>query len=58
MGKSRLSETSLMLSWQPTHTQRLRLEYRNQDADHMEGADNAITVHYQIGFGAHAAHSF
>ena len=41
---SRLDETSVMLSWQPTHTQRLRLEYRHQDADHMEGADNAITV--------------
>jgi hypothetical protein len=55
---SRLTETSVMLSWQPTHTQRLRLEYKHQDADHMEGADNAITLHYQIGFGAHAAHGF
>ena len=55
---SRLSETSVMVSWQPTHTQRLRLEYRHQDADNMEGADNAITIHYQIGFGAHAAHTF
>ncbi len=55
---SRLSETGVMISWQPTHTQRLRLEYRHQDANNMEGADNAITLHYQIGFGAHAAHSF
>lgn len=55
---SRLSETSVMVSWQPTHTQRLRLEYRHQDANNMEGADNAITLHYQIGFGAHAAHTF
>jgi hypothetical protein len=54
----RLSETSVMLSWQPTHTQRLRLEYRHQDANNLEGADNAITIHYQIGFGAHAAHTF
>jgi len=56
--ESRLNETSIMLSWQPTHTQRLRLQYIHQDADNVEGADNAITLHYQIGFGAHAAHSF
>jgi hypothetical protein len=55
---SHLTETSVMLSWMPTHTQRLRLEYKHQDANHMEGAGNAITLHYQIGFGAHAAHSF
>lgn len=55
---NRLSETAVMLSWQPTHTQRLRLEYRHQDAENMDGADNAITVQYQIGFGAHAAHGF
>lgn len=53
-----LDETSLMLSWQPTHTQRVRLEYRHQDANNLHGADNAITLHYQIGFGAHAAHGF
>lgn len=56
--KSRLDETSIMLSWQPTHTQRVRLEFTHQNANNMEGADNAVTVHYQIGFGAHAAHSF
>ncbi|MFW1678315.1 outer membrane beta-barrel protein [Pontibacter sp. JAM-7] len=56
--QGRLTETTVMLSWQPTHSQRLRLEYRHQDAAHMEGADNAITLNYQIGFGAHAAHSF
>ena len=55
---SELNETSVMLSWQPTHTQRLRLEYRHQDAKNMEGEDNAITLQYQIGFGAHAAHGF
>jgi len=56
--EGQLTETSLMVSWQPTHTQRLRLQFTHQDADNMEGADNAITLNYQIGFGAHAAHSF
>jgi len=55
---SHLEETSVMVSWQPTHTQRLRLQYTHQDGGNIEGTDNAITLHYQIGFGAHAAHSF
>ncbi|WP_415892492.1 hypothetical protein ACMXYN_14785 [Neptuniibacter sp. PT8_73] len=55
---SELKETAVMVSWSPTHTQKVRLEYRHQDADNMEGEDNAITLQYQVGFGAHAAHSF
>ena len=59
-----LEETSLMLAWNPSHTQTLRLQYTEQDAvkdwdDTFAGAaDNVLTLQYIISFGAHDAHTF
>ncbi|WP_206052649.1 hypothetical protein [Neptunomonas marina] len=53
-----ISETSVMVAWNPTHTQTVRLQYTEQDGNGFEDDDNAITLQYQIGFGSHAAHGF
>lgn len=53
-----LRETTLMAAWNPTHTQTVRLQYTHQDAEGIEGEDNAVTLQYLISFGAHDAHSF
>ena len=59
-----LEETSLMLAWNPSHTQTLRLQYTEQDAvedwddTFADAADNVLTLQYIISFGAHDAHTF
>lgn len=59
-----LEETALMLAWNPTHTQTLRLQYSHQDvredwSDTFEAeSDEVLTVQYIISFGAHDAHAF
>ena len=55
---AKLNESSVMLAWNPTHTQTLRLQYTHQSGDEFEHTDNAITLQYQIGFGDHEAHTF
>ncbi|MBT00816.1 MAG: hypothetical protein CMI01_19460 [Oceanospirillaceae bacterium] len=59
-----LAESSVMLAWNPTHTQTLRLQYSHQDVQKdwnetfTESSDNALTLQYIISFGAHDAHAF
>lgn len=59
-----LDETSVMLAWNPSHTQTLRLQYTHQDVHKDwhetfdEAADDVLTLQYVISFGAHDAHAF
>jgi hypothetical protein len=58
-----LEENAVMLAWNPSHTQTLRLQYTHQDAvkdwdETFAGADEALTLQYIISFGAHDAHAF
>lgn len=59
-----LEETAVMLAWNPSHTQTLRLQYTRQDVrkdwhDTFDAAaDDVLTLQYIISFGAHDAHSF
>lgn len=59
-----LEETALMLAWNPTHTQTLRVQYTHQDVrkdwhDTFEAeSDEVLTLQYIISFGAHDAHAF
>jgi len=59
-----LEETAVMLAWNPTHTQTLRLQYTNQNVrkdwrdTFAAESDDVLTLQYIISFGAHDAHSF
>ncbi|TCK04774.1 hypothetical protein [Marinobacterium mangrovicola] len=59
-----MTESTLMLAWNPTHTQTVRLQYAHQDVRKdwqdtlSDSADNALTLQYIISFGAHDAHAF
>lgn len=59
-----LAETAVMLAWNPSHTQTLRLQYTHQDVHKDwhetfdEAADDVLTLQYVISFGAHDAHAF
>jgi hypothetical protein len=59
-----LEETAVMLAWNPSHTQTLRLQYTHQnvlqdwDDTFDAAADDVLTLQYIISFGAHDAHSF
>ncbi len=53
-----LKETTVMLAWNPAHTQTVRLQYTHQNADELSGEDNTVLLQYLISFGAHDAHSY
>lgn len=55
----RLREHALMLAYKPGHSQSLRLQFtRQRNGTGFPQAANAVSLHYVISFGAHAAHSF
>lgn len=58
--RGRLSETSAMIAWKPSHMQSLRLQYTTQGnaAGFEHPARRAVQLQYVLAFGAHGAHSF
>jgi hypothetical protein len=55
---ARLREHSLMLAWEPSHQQTLRLQFSWQTGAQGFDKAHAVFLQYIIAFGAHGAHSF
>jgi len=49
---------STNLTYLPTEFSKIRLQYNNDTADHLDGAAHSIWLQFEYSIGAHKAHSF